>query len=209
MIVQQDEENMMIDGRKMASQAVAVCAIIAIALALGLAAFGADAQTFALSSPDIKPDELLATKFTANVLGCKGDNLSPALRWENPPQGTKSYALMVHDPDAVTGGAGIWHWVILDIPASASGIEQGAGTVDGARLPAGSRQIVTDYGTPGWGGPCPPAGQAPHHYNFTLYALKVEKLELPPTATASHAGFIINRNSLAQARLTATYGRKQ
>jgi Raf kinase inhibitor-like YbhB/YbcL family protein len=178
-------------------------------LALGLGAVGVQAQSFVLSSPDIKPGESLAAKFTAKVLGCKGDNLSPALHWENPPPGTRSFALMVHDPDAVTGGAGIWHWVIVNIPASASGIEQGAGTMDGTRLPAGSRQISTDYGAPGWGGPCPPIGQGLHHYNFTLYALKVERLDLPPAATASHAGFIINRNAIGMARLSATYGRTE
>jgi Raf kinase inhibitor-like YbhB/YbcL family protein len=186
-------------------------AMAGMALAFGFAAFGALGQGFVLDSPDIKPDQLLAAKFTAKILGCKGDNLSPALHWENPPPGTKSFALMVHDPDAPTGGAGIWHWVVMNIPATATGIEQGAGTVDGARLPAGSRQIITDYGVPGWGGPCPPVGHAPHHYNFTLYALEVEKLELPPTPanTASQAGFFINRNAIGQARLTATYGRQE
>jgi Raf kinase inhibitor-like YbhB/YbcL family protein len=182
-----------------------------LALLLVSTMTGAGAQSFTLGSPDIGPDGLLAARFTANVLGCKGENLSPALRWENPPPGTRSFALMVHDPDAVTGGAGIWHWVIINIPASANSIEQGAGTVDGTRLPAGTKQITTDFGVPGWGGPCPPVGHAPHHYNFTLYALKVEKLELPPTPTntASQAGFFINRNSIGQARLTATYGRQE
>jgi Raf kinase inhibitor-like YbhB/YbcL family protein len=180
-----------------------------LALALFFSAVGAGAQTFSLSSPDFKPDEPLATKFTANVLGCKGANISPALQWNNPPPGTKSFALMVHDPDAITGGAGIWHWVVINIPASATSIEQGAGSADGARMPVGSKQVSTDYGAPGWGGPCPPIGHKPHSYNFTLYALKVERIDLPPTATASHAGFLINRNAIGMAHLTAIYGRKE
>jgi Raf kinase inhibitor-like YbhB/YbcL family protein len=122
-----------------------------------------------------------------------------------------SFALMAHDPDANTGGAGIWHWVVVNIPASARSIEQGAGTADGAKLPEGSRQINNDYagltGTPGWGGPCPPPGDRPHSYNFTIYALKVGKLDLKPTATASQYGFVINRNSLGKAELTMIYGR--
>jgi Raf kinase inhibitor-like YbhB/YbcL family protein len=116
---------------------------------------------------------------------------------------------MVHDPDANTGGAGIWHWVVVNIPATATGIDQGAGTADGTKLPAGSKQISTDYGKPGWGGPCPPKGQKPHSYNFTLYALKVDQLELPPTATASHAGFMINRNALEKARMSISFGREE
>jgi Raf kinase inhibitor-like YbhB/YbcL family protein len=181
------------------------------ALALcGSAAVAAE-PNFELTSPDFAPGASLPEKFIANVLGCKGGNVSPALNWQNPPQGTKSFALMVHDPDAITGGAGIWHWVIVNIPATANGIEQGAGTADGARLPAGSRQVTNDYagltGSAGWGGPCPPPGHQAHNYNFTLHALKVEKINLPPAATASQAGFVIHLNSLGQARLSARYGR--
>ena len=150
-------------------------------------------------------------RFTFNGLGCSGQNISPPLSWTDPPEGTKSFALMVHDPDAATGGAGIWHWVVINIPAAARSIEEGAGTADGANLPPGSRQITNDYAgfinSPGWGGPCPPKGGRPHSYNFTLYALKVEKLNLPPNATSSHAGFVINLNALDRAKLTMTYGR--
>jgi len=173
--------------------------------------YGAAARAFELSSADLKPGEPIPEKFTFNGLGCHGANISPELNWTNPPEGTKSFALMVHDPDAKTGGAGIWHWVIVNIPASATSIEQGAGTSDGAKLPSGSRQINNDYlgltGSAGWGGPCPPKDEKPHHYNFTLYAIKADKLNLPPNATGSQAGFVINRLSLGQAELAVTYGR--
>jgi Raf kinase inhibitor-like YbhB/YbcL family protein len=182
------------------------------ALVLALSGFCDAAAAFELGSPDFGPNQPFAQKFLFKGLGCNGDNVSPALTWDEPPAGTKSFALMVHDPDAVTGGAGIWHWVIINIPATARAIEQGAGSADGARLPAGSRQIANDYAgfagiSPGWGGPCPPPGHKPHAYNFTLYALGVEKLELPPGATASNAGFLINRQALGKAVLTGTYGR--
>jgi Raf kinase inhibitor-like YbhB/YbcL family protein len=185
---------------------------MAAASALAASCLAAHAQSFTLSSPDIGPDKPFGEKFTFSGLGCTGGNVSPALSWTAPPEGTKSFALMVHDPDAPTGGAGIWHWVIVNIPASARGIEQGAGTADGARLPAGSKQITNDYaglngGTPAWGGPCPPKGAKPHAYVFTLYALGVEKIELPPAATASQHGFVINRAPLAKAVMVATYGR--
>lgn len=184
---------------------------IVAAAALFCAAHAASVSAFELTSTDAQPGQPLAEKFTFSGLGCQGQNISPALNWTNPPEGTKSFALMVHDPDAITGGAGVWHWVVINIPADARSIPQGAGTADGAMLPAGSRQITNDYAgfinSPGWGGPCPPKGHKPHDYNFTLYALKVEKLNLPPNATGSHAGFVVNLNALDKAKLTITYGR--
>jgi Raf kinase inhibitor-like YbhB/YbcL family protein len=175
------------------------------------AALGAEAVAFELSSPDMQPGRPIPEQFTFNGLGCRGQNISPALSWENPPKDTKSFALMVHDPDAMTGGAGIWHWVIIDIPATVRSLEQGAGTADGAKLPSGSRQVNNDYAgflnSAGWGGPCPPKGTPPHRYNFVLYSLKVETLNVPPNATASHVGFVVNHNALDKAALTVIYGR--
>ena len=165
------------------------------------------AQTFALSSPDVRDGQAIAQTFAFNGFGCTGQNLSPALTWRNAPAGTKSLAVMVHDPDAVTGGAGFWHWVVINLPKGVDGVNQGAGTVEGKSLPEGARQIATDFGTPSWGGPCPPAGDKPHRYHFTVYALKVDKLELPANATASLAGFMVNANSIGKANFTATYGR--
>jgi len=66
---------------------------------------------------------------------------------------------------------------------------------------------TSDFGSPGWGGPCPPVGDQPHRYVFTLHALKVEKLEIPEGATASLVGFMVNANSIGKASLTARYGR--
>ncbi len=163
--------------------------------------------TFELKSPDIPPGGgEIAETFVYNGFGCHGGDLSPAMVWRNPPPGTKSYALLVHDPDAPTGGAGFWHWVVINIPASVTGLPQGVGK-DGAGLPQGALQIATDFGVPGYGGPCPPKGDKPHRYNFTVYALKVDKLDLPPHATASIAGFLVNANALGKATLTGVYGR--
>lgn len=165
------------------------------------------AEGLELSSPDIKNNEPIAAAHVYNGFGCTGQNISPALSWKNAPAGTKSFAVMVHDPDAPTGGAGFWHWVVLNLPATATGLPRGVGTVDGKGLPAGAKQIGTDFGTTGWGGPCPPQGSEPHMYYFTVYALKVEKLDLPANATASLAGFMINANALDRAVITAFYGR--
>ena len=161
-----------------------------------------------LSSPDIAANGSIDNKHVFNGFGCSGGNLSPALSWKDAPAGTRSFALLVHDPDAPTGGAGWWHWAVYNLPAGTTSLPQGAGTADGKGLPAGAVQPKTDFGAPGWGGPCPPAGDQPHHYHFTLYALKAEKLEVPPDASASLVGFVVNANALAHARLTGMYGRK-
>ena len=110
--------------------------------------------------------------------------MSPALAWKNPPAGTKGYAVTVYDPDAPTG-SGWWHWVVYNIPATVTSLPVGAGDRGGAKLPAGALQGRTDFGTAGWGGPCPPKGDKPHRYVFTVHALKTDKLDVPADATAA------------------------
>jgi Raf kinase inhibitor-like YbhB/YbcL family protein len=165
------------------------------------------AADFRLTSADFKADAELANKFVYQGFGCHGDNVSPALSWSGAPADTKSYALLVHDPDAPTGGAGWWHWIVYNIPATASSIAQGAGTADGAKLPKGAVQGKTDFGSMGWGGPCPPEGHGKHHYQFTLYALKVDKLDAADGASAALIGYMANANALGKAQLTGLYGR--
>ncbi len=164
------------------------------------------AQDLTLSSPVIAPDSTLSAAFEFTGFGCAGENRSPELNWQNPPEGVKSYALTVYDPDAPTG-SGWWHWVVVNIPASVNALPQNAGAVGGANLPSGARQISNDYSYAGWGGVCPPVGDKAHRYQFTLHALQVEKLDLPENATAALAGFMINANALATATFTAYYGR--
>jgi Raf kinase inhibitor-like YbhB/YbcL family protein len=163
---------------------------------------------FKLMSPDFRPNGTIAMEQVFNGFGCSGGNISPALGWSGAPADTKSFALLVHDPDAPTGGAGWWHWVLLNIPASATQLRKDAGRTDGSNLPFGCVQIETDFGAPGWGGPCPPAGDKPHRYNFTLYALKVEELD-GNGASSSLAGYMINVNTIAKAKLTGKFGRKK
>ena len=165
------------------------------------------ANAFELSSSDIAKDKTIDQKFAFNGFGCTGENFSPALAWSDPPTGTKSFAVFVHDPDAKTGGAGFWHWAAVDIPATILSLAQGAGDINSKALPKGARQIASDFGSQSYGGPCPPQGEAAHHYVFTVYALKVAKLELPENPTASLTGFMTNMNALGSATFTATYGR--
>lgn len=176
------------------------------AIAAGLA-FADTVHAFTLSSPDFTRGGPIPNEQAYDSWGCTGANVSPALKWSGAPAGTKSFALLVHDPDAPTGGAGWWHWIVVDIPASATGLAKGAGKPDGSAMPPGAVSVNSDYGAPGYGGPCPPAGDKPHHYHFTLYALKVPKLDLPKGANASTAGFMVNANAIGKATLIGTYGR--
>jgi Raf kinase inhibitor-like YbhB/YbcL family protein len=166
----------------------------------------AHAAGFSLSSPDIKPDSTIDKKFEANVFGCSGENKSPALEWTGAPKDAKSFAVTVYDPDAPTG-SGFWHWFVIDIPANVNELKPDAGNASNANLPPGAKQVRIDYGFAAWGGPCPPEGDKPHRYIFTVYALKTEKLDIPADATAAVAGFMVNANQIGKASFTAKYGR--
>ena len=170
-------------------------------------AANAPAAQFTLSSSDFTPGGKLADEQAFDAMGCTGGNVSPALHWHGAPAGTKSFALLVHDPDAPTGGAGWWHWIAFDIPASVTALPKGAGRPDGSGMPRGAARVANDYGQPGYGGPCPPPGDKPHRYVFTVYALEVARLGVPAAANASSAGFMINARALGKASITGMYGR--
>lgn len=163
-------------------------------------------QTFTLHSPDIAADSSIAPVFESDMFGCGGANASPALEWRGAPAGTKSFAVTVYDPDAPTG-SGWWHWMVVNLPAHVSSLAADAGAKGDAQLPAGARQMRNDYGIYAWGGMCPPPGDKPHRYIFTVHALSVEALDLPQDATTAVGGFMINAHSLGKASFTATYGR--
>jgi len=175
-------------------------------LVCGLLAGPAFAADFNIELPMIKPNGTLSDSQVFNGFGCSGKNISPAIHWDNAPAGTKSFAVTVYDPDAPTG-SGWWHWLVYDIPASTSGLPEHAGDADGKLLPAGAVQGRTDFGTAGFGGACPPAGDKPHRYVFTVYALKVDKIDVPAGAPAAMIGYMLNANQLAKRSVTALYGR--
>jgi hypothetical protein len=176
--------------------------LVVIAMTVGVS-FAGD---FSISSPEVKAKGRIAHEQVFNGFGCQGGNISPALKWQEAPEGTKSFAVTVYDPDAPTG-SGWWHWVIFNIPANVTGLAMGAGDPKSGKAPAGSIQSRTDFGMTGYGGPCPPAGDKPHHYEFTVYALKVKDLPLDEKAPAAMVGFYLHQNLLGKAVLTATYGR--
>jgi len=159
---------------------------------------------FRVVAPDLASQGRVTLSHVFNGMGCSGQNISPALQWYNPPAGTRSFAVTAYDPDAPTG-SGWWHWVMYNIPAGTTGLPAGAG--NGRNAPRGSAQGQTDFGTKGYGGPCPPVGDRPHHYQFTVFALKVDRLDLPGNATAAMVGFNLNANKLGTARVNALYAR--
>lgn len=203
-------------------------ALSAMPLAVGLfleacghsaLAAGTTAPAFTLTSPDLVGGTF-SNQYVLNGFGCTGDNVSPALEWSNVPAGTKSLALQLYDPDAPTG-SGLWHWAVYDIPPTATGLTRGAGN-GATSLPAGAFGGNTDFfdtgatgGNGNYGGPCPPTGDAPHHYVFTLYALAVDKIEvaagIPKTGTAALYGFALNKGVgpalLGKTTLTVSYGK--
>jgi len=164
------------------------------------------AGNFKLTSPTITPGATLTEEQVFDGFGCTGKNQSPALQWTPGPKGTKSYAITVYDPDAPTG-SGWWHWVVYNIPVTVNELAYGAGDATGKLLPSGALQGRTDYGTHAFGGACPPKGDKPHRYIFTVYALKIETIDVPAEASAALIGFMIRANTLGKASFMAKYGR--
>jgi Raf kinase inhibitor-like YbhB/YbcL family protein len=164
------------------------------------------AAEFGLSSPVIKDGGTIGSEQVYSGFGCSGGNVSPELHWRNAPKETKSFALTVYDPDAPTG-SGWWHWLIFNIPATVTNLPANGGKVDGGGALKGTIQSTTDFGRPGYGGPCPPPGDTPHRYIFTVYALKVDQLPLKQDASGAMVGFYLNQNTLGKASLTGYYGR--
>ncbi len=166
------------------------------------------AGSFQLASPTIKNKSTIDNEHVLNGFGCTGGNVSPELKWSNVPKDTKSFAVTLYDPDAPTG-SGWWHWLIFNIAPTVTSLPAGAGKSDGSAAPQGSIQSVTDFGQPGFGGPCPPSGNKPHRYIFTVFALKVDQLPLKPEASGAMVGYFLNQNAIAKASFIGLYGRKK
>jgi Raf kinase inhibitor-like YbhB/YbcL family protein len=136
--------------------------------------------------------------------GCGGENVSPQLSWSGFPPGTQSFAVTCFDPDAPTG-SGFWHWVVANIPARITSLDENAGAKG---LPHGAIQGITDYGASHWGGPCPPAGDGPHRYIFTVYALNIPAIEgAGPSMNGARLVFSMRGHLLAKGSIEGTYQR--
>lgn len=156
--------------------------------------------TFKLSSETIKNNETLPNEQVLNAFGCTGGNISPDLKWEGAPAGTKSFALLVHDPDAPRA-FGWWHWLIINIPSTINEIKKGE------KLAPPAIETITDFNTTGYGGACPPVGHGVHHYNFTIHALDVEKIDADKNTDPNEIEKLVKAHSIAHSTITALYQR--
>ncbi|MDF7671419.1 kinase inhibitor [Orbaceae bacterium ESL0721] len=178
--------------------------MITALLTASLNTFAAD--KFSVSSNDMDNKKPLSNQQVFNSFGCTGGNLSPELHWENAPKGTKSFAVTVYDPDAPSG-SGWWHWTVVNIPATVNQLPAGAGDKEGQKLPAGAVQGRNDYGYAGFGGACPPEGDKPHRYQFTVWALNSDNLPLDNESSGALVGYMLNNSVIEKTELTVNFGR--
>ncbi len=160
-----------------------------------------------ISSPNFKEGEMIKEVNVFNGFGCSGKNISPEINISEVPKDAKSLAITIYDPNAPTG-SGWWHWIVYDVPASTKTIFSGDKKI-APWVSFGKEGMFgrNDFGTQNYGGPCPPVGHGIHHYILTVYALSVEKLDLPKNASAALIGFNINANTIEQDSITAIYKR--
>lgn len=153
-------------------------------------------------SQDFKDGDKMPERHVFNGMGYKGDNLSPHLAWDDAPVDTKSFIVTCYDPDAPTG-SGWWHWVVVNIPAEVTMLQQGAGS-NATKLPERAIQTRTDFGQIGYGGAAPPQG-ASHRYIFTVHAMDVDKIEVDESTSGAMVGFNVHFHVLASASITVIY----
>ena len=149
-----------------------------------------------VSSTVFREGETIPAKYT-----CQGEDISPSITWGEPPDGTRSLAIIVDDPDA-PGGV-FTHWIIFNLPADTR--QSPAAVPTQPQLDSGARQGKTDFGRVGYGGPCPPPGK-PHRYQFTVYALD-RTLDLAAGVSRSQVLEAMQGNILSRGRLTGIYER--
>ncbi len=179
-------------------------------LAAGLAWFQPGGAALAAQETGASPKTAMQITSTAFAQGqpipakytCDTRDVSPPLQWSGVPSGAKSLVLLVNDPDAPVGD---WvHWVVYDLPATATGLPED--TPKSQHLPGGAKQGLNDFRRMGYGGPCPPPGKA-HRYFFRIYALD-RLLDLKPGLKKSDVERAMQGHVLAQGELMGTYQRK-
>jgi Raf kinase inhibitor-like YbhB/YbcL family protein len=176
---------------------------IAAVISLSISCDAAAQTAFALSSTDLAPGKSIGRDLLFDDSECKGGNHSPQLSWRGAPDGTRSFAVTITDPDAP--GRGWYHWAVAGIPASITHLP-GNASASGVLQKLGAVQARNDWDTDGYGGPCPPAGK-PHRYVVTVYALSSNDLRLRQGTPALMFEHEIRTVTLASAQLTFSYGR--
>ena len=163
-----------------------------------------EVPSFTLTSTTVQDGQPFEKAQYSGAFGVPGgQDASPQLSWSGAPEGTKSYAVTVYDPDAPTQ-SGFWHWSVANIPASVTSLPEGAGDDTGSGLPDGAYQLQNDARTARFIGAAPPAGHGPHRYFITVHALDVEDIGVPAGSTPAYLGFTMAGHILGRATLVAT-----
>lgn len=158
--------------------------------------------SFTVESNDLKDGEKKPLLHVGGLVG--GDNVSPHLSWSGFPEGTKSFAVTVYDPDAPTA-SGFWHWAVVNIPVTTTSLGQGAGDKSGSKLPEGAFQLKNDGGLAQYIGAAPPEGHGKHRYFIVVHALDIEKLDIPKEATPAYLGFNLFSHTIARGVIVPWY----
>ena len=166
----------------------------------GIMSINASDNVFTLTSTELKNNGELPLAQVFKGYGCSGGNVSPQLAWKNAPSNTKSYAIICHDPDAPREN-GWYHWLVVNVPLSVTSIKQGEKIKD-------SKETVTDFGSVGYGGACPPVGHGKHRYNFTVYALNVDKLDVSENTKPKEVENLVLKHAIAKSTITGLFERK-
>lgn len=162
----------------------------------------AKVPSFQLTSPQAADGaEVPAAQRSAAFGVHGGKDQSPELRWSGFPEGTKSFAVTLFDPDAPTT-SGFWHWAVFNLPAGTTVLPLGAGDKDNPDLPDGAITLTNDAGYAGHLGAAPPAGHGPHRYVYAVHALDVESVDPPTSASPAFGMFNLFGHVLARAELT-------
>ncbi len=159
---------------------------------------------FHLTSESMTHEARLDDAQASGMMGAGGQDESPQLSWSGFPEGTKSFAVTVYDPDAPTA-SGFWHWAVFNLPVTTTSLPAGAGTGGSGLLPEGAVQLRNDGGFAGFVGAAPPEGHGPHHYHVVVHAVDVETLDLPAEASPAYLGFTLFSHSIGRARLIGTF----
>ena len=165
---------------------------------LHIFSISAQAEGFKVTSKSIAEGKNLDPAHIYQGFGCNGGNIAPDLSWSKAPEGTKSFAVTMYDPDAPTG-SGWWHWFVFNIPSDVYHLAANT------RLPENAVELKNDYGIKGFGGACPPPGEV-HRYQFTVHALDTI-LDLDHTVSNALAGYMVRAHSIGSDTITAIYKR--
>ncbi|ROQ40808.1 hypothetical protein EDF46_0170 [Frondihabitans sp. PhB188] len=167
----------------------------------------AQVPAFDLTSTDVGDGSELPTPQVSGIFGAGGDDVSPQLSWSGFPEGTKSFAVTVYDPDAPTA-SGFWHWAVVDVPVTTTSLPSGAGDAEGSGLPSGAFQLKNDGGLAHYLGAAPPEGHGRHRYFIAVHALDVDTLGIDASATPGFLGFNLFSHTLARGVITPWFQAK-